>query len=325
VDEFESIARLFRPLAAGAPEALGLEDDAAALPSRPGFDLVVTKDAVVAGVHFLPDDPPGLVARKLLRVNLSDLAAKGAEPYGYLLSVAWPHGYPDAAKAAFAKGLAEDQKAFGLKLFGGDTVSTPGPLTASVTMMGWVPSGRMVRRAGARPGDVLMVTGTIGDGGLGLLAAQGRLDRARPEEAEALARRYRLPEPRTAVAGALLANASAALDVSDGLIADLGHLAAASGVAVSLDLEHVPLSPAARAWVGAERNRAAALARLAAAGDDYEILMSAAPEEALALGKACEAAGVPLSIVGRVGAGQGTTVLHRGRPVAVARPGWVHR
>ena len=150
VDEFDWIARHLRPLAAGAPEALGLLDDAAVIPARPGFDLVVSKDAIVEGVHFLADDPLDLVAGKLLRVNLSDLAAKGAEPYGYFLAIAWPAvcGWP--ARRAFVEGLRRDQHAFGLKLFGGDTVATPGPLTASVTIMGWVPAGRMIRRAGAK-------------------------------------------------------------------------------------------------------------------------------------------------------------------------------
>ena len=173
--EFDFIARVLRPLTFGAPEALGLSDDAAVVPSRPGFDLVITKDAMVEGVHFLPDDPPGQVAQKLLRVNLSDLAAKGAEPYGYFLAVAWP-GHMDAvARTAFAAGLEADQRRFGLKLFGGDTVSTPGPLTLSATLLGWVPTGAVVRRDGARPGHRVLLSGTIGDGGLGLRAAQGGL------------------------------------------------------------------------------------------------------------------------------------------------------
>ena len=163
-DEFETIARLLRPLTGGAPEALNLADDAAVIPSRPGFDLVVSKDALVCGVHFLPDDPLDLVARKLLRVNLSDLAAKAAEPYGYFLAVAWPEntGWPERER--FAAGLAKDQDLFGLRLFGGDTVATPGPLTLSVTIIGWVPQGRMVRRSGAQPGDHLLVSGEIDDG-----------------------------------------------------------------------------------------------------------------------------------------------------------------
>ena len=201
MDEFDSIAELFRPLTLGAPEALALMDDAAVIPGRPGHDLVITKDAMVEGVHFLPDDPPDLVAKKLLRVNLSDLAAKGAEPYGYFLAVAWPESWDDKRKTAFASGLGDDQAAFGLRLFGGDTVSTPGPLTLSVTMLGWVPAGAMVKRSGARLGDVVLVSGAIGDGWLGLLAAQGRLADLPEQALTYLADRYRLPQPRTGAAG----------------------------------------------------------------------------------------------------------------------------
>lgn len=267
-DEFEQIAALYRPLTRGAPEALDLLDDAAVIPQRPGFDLVITKDALVAGVHFLPDDPLDLVARKLLRVNLSDLAAKGAEPYGYFLATAWPktHGWPD--RQTFAEGLRIDGEAFGLTLLGGDTVSTPGPLTLSATMLGWVPAGGMVRRGGARIGDQVLVSGTIGDGGLGLRAARGVLADPTGE----LADRYRLPRPRLDLRERLRAGASAAADVSDGLIADAGHVAKASGLGFKLDLDRLPLSEPAKAWVAGEPNRAAALLWLATAGDDYEIV-----------------------------------------------------
>lgn len=323
-DEFELIARLFAPLTEGAPEAFGLQDDAAALPGRPGFDLVVTKDAIVEGVHFLAGDPPELVARKLLRVNLSDLAAKGAEPYGYLLAVAWPQAWGEAERVRFAAGLAEDQRAFGLRLFGGDTVSTPGPFTASLTLFGWVPSGRMVRRAGAQPNQVLMVTGTIGDGGLGLLAARGRLDQLAPEHLEALAARYRLPEPRLGLREALVAHASACLDVSDGLIGDVIHLEEAGQVAIQIDLERLPLSPAAQAWLSLQPDRAQALAELAAFGDDYELALTADVAQALPLAVAASEAGFALTPIGRVHAGAGTVVLHQGRPVPIRRVGWRH-
>jgi len=188
VDEFEAIAALFRPLTGGAPEAAELLDDAAFLPARPGYELVITKDAIVEGVHFLPDDPPDLVARKLLRVNLSDLAAKAAEPFGYVLAVAWPGRWGARERAAFARGLADDQAEFGVRLLGGDTVSTPGPMTASVTALGYAPEGRAVRRSGARPGQGVYVSGTIGDGWLGLRAAQGELELP-AAAAAALARR----------------------------------------------------------------------------------------------------------------------------------------
>jgi thiamine-monophosphate kinase len=323
-DEFETIARLFRPLTGGAPEALGLADDAAAIPSRPGFDLVATKDAVVEGVHFLPEDPPDLVARKLLRVNLSDLAAKGAEPDGYFLAVAWPSRWGEEERARFAAGLGEDNVRFGVRLFGGDTVSTPGPFTASLTMLGWTPSGGMIRRSGARPDQVLLVTGSIGDGGLGLLAAQGRLDGVSEAQREALAGRYRLPEPRLGLRDALRAHASACIDVSDGLIGDVIHLEEAGGVAIQLDLDRLPLSSAASSWLALQPDRVAALARLAAAGDDYELALTADVSAALPLAVAAAQAGVSLTPVGRVHQGEGTLVLHQGRPVLVERTGWRH-
>jgi thiamine-monophosphate kinase len=301
-DEFETIARLLRPLTRGAPEALGLLDDAAVLAGRPGFDLVITKDALVEGVHFLPGDPLDLVARKLLRVNLSDLAAKAAEPFGYLLAIAWPKG---ADREAFARGLAEDGEAFGLALLGGDTVATPGPLTASVTMLGWVPDGGMVKRSGARPGDLLAVSGVIGDGWLGLKAAKGEIEDA------GLADRYRLPRPRLDLREALR-GAHAAADVSDGLLADAGHVALASGCGVHIDLERLPLSAPARRWLDSQADAEAALLALASGGDDYEIVC-AAPGELDGF-----------TVVGSFGEGAGATVSLHGKALAPQRLGYRH-
>lgn len=322
--EFETIARLLRPLAEGAPEARGLMDDVAVVPSRAGFDLVLTKDALVEGVHFLPEDPLDLVARKLLRVNLSDLAAKGAEPYGYLLSTSWSARCGWAEREAFARGLAEDQARYGVKLFGGDTTGTPGPLSLSLTALGWAPHGRALSRRGAEPGDLVLVTGSIGDGHLGLRALRGELSELEPERVEALARRYRLPEPRTAFARLLREHASASLDVSDGLVADLGHLAEASGVAIELELEKVPLSRAARAWLDHRADPAAAFAELACGGDDYEIAFTARPHHLAALRASTEVHGVGLTVVGRVEAGQGVRVRYQGETVATGAGGWRH-
>jgi len=306
-DEFGQIARLFRPLTRGAPEALDLLDDAAVVPARPGFDLVITKDALVEGVHFLASDPPALVARKLLRVNLSDLAAKGAEPYAYLLATAWPPGFAWAERQAFAEGLRADGETFGLTLLGGDTVSTPGPLTVSATLLGWVPAGRMVRRGGAKIGDLVQVSGVIGDGGLGLVAARGQLE----DPGGVLARRYRIPEPRLDLLQVLRDRAHAAADVSDGLIADAGHLAEASGIGLELDLDRMPVSPAGRSWVEAQPDRAAALLRLASSGDDYEIVC-AAPDA------------LPgFTVCGRMTAG-GRVVRVDGKPVTAGPGGWRH-
>lgn len=315
VDEFESIGRLFRPLAT-APEARGLLDDVAVLPGRPGFDLVLTKDAVVEGVHFLPDDPLDLVARKLLRVNLSDLAAKGAAPFGYLLATAWSPRCGWAERAAFAEGLRADQQEFGVSLLGGDTVSTPGPLTASVTLLGWAPAGRAVSRLGAKPGDRVFVTGVIGDGWLGLRAARGELGRLSEPAVERLARRYRLPEPRTALASVILDAASASADVSDGLLADAGRIAEASGVALEIDLERAPMSAEAAAWLEAEDVLEGRL-RLASGGDDYEIIFTAPAERVGALSRSAVE-------IGRVTDGSGVRALWRGVAVTPSRLGWRH-
>lgn len=307
--EFDWIARLLRPLTRGAPEALDLLDDAAVIPSRPGFDLVVTKDALVAGVHFLPDDPLDLIARKLLRVNLSDLAAKGAEPYGYFLSTAWPTGATWAERERFVKGLAEDGETFGLTLLGGDTVSTPGPLTLTATMLGWVPQGQAVLRKGARPGDLLAVSGPIGDGWLGLKAARGEIDS--PTHAD----RYRLPRPRTDLIETVRTHARAAADISDGLLADAGHLATASGCGVEISLERMPVSSPGATWLGQQPDVAAALVALATGGDDYEIVSALAADQPVPTG---------FTIMGVFVAGQGVAVAFKGATVSVERLGWTH-
>ncbi len=323
-DEFEWIARGLAPLAEGAPEAFGLTDDAAAIPSRPGFDLIVSKDAMVEGVHFLADDPPDLVARKLLRVNLSDLAAKGADPYGYFLAVAWPAKYGWPERQAFARGLDDDQRRFGLKLFGGDTVATPGPLTASLTILGWTPAGRMVRRAGAQAGDVIFVSGTIGDAYLGLLTAKGLRVIKSYKQAAWLADRYRLPQPRSGLAQALRDHVHAAADISDGLIADAGKIAAASGVGLEIDLDRLPLSEPAAAWLERAASPVEARVELATGGDDYEIVCAAAPEDTPALLAAAEVAGIALSPIGAATAGSGVRVFVDGLKVEVAQSGYVH-
>ena len=307
--EFDWIAQLLRPLTRGAPEALDLLDDAAVIPSRTGFDLVVTKDALVAGVHFLHDDPLDLVARKLLRVNLSDLAAKGADPYGYFLTTAWPTGTTWADRELFARGLAEDGETFSLSLLGGDTVSTPGPLTLTATLLGWVQQGAAILRRGARPGDRLAVSGTIGDGWLGLKAARAEID------SPVLAHRYRLPVPRTDLIATLRTHARAAVDVSDGLLADAGHIAKASGLAVTIALDAVPVSIEAQAWLTEQPDRAAARLAIATGGDDYQILCAIAPEGPVPNG---------LTVVGAFEAGEGVTATFKGAPVAIDRLGWTH-
>jgi thiamine-monophosphate kinase len=306
--EFELIAALFAPLAT-APGAFGLRDDAAVLPQRAGHDLVVTTDALVAGVHFRPDDPPDTVAKKALRVNLSDLAAKGAEPAGYLLALSLPPAIDYPWLEAFARGLREDQKAFGLSLLGGDTTSTPGPLTLAITALAHVPQGTMLRRAGAAPGDAVFVSGTIGDGGGGLAVLRGEGEALPAAQRDALIARYRLPEPRLALGRSLRGVATAALDVSDGLIADLGHIAQVSGVRLVVEAQRIPRSQALAAlWSGD-------IVRAATAGDDYEIAFTAAP-----------GANVPgTTRIGRVEAGAGVVLVDaESREIAVPHPGFRH-
>ena len=324
--EDDIVARYFRPLATD-PGALGLVDDCAALAPPPGCDLVLKSDAVASGVHFFPDDPWDMVAKKALRVNVSDLAAKGARPLGWMLTLALPADWREEDLAALSRGFAEDQATFGLSLFGGDTIRSPDGLVLSITVFGAVPAGGMVRRAAARVGDVVCVSGTLGDSALGLLA---RLDPARADgwgldEAERahVARRYLLPEPRLVLAPLLREHDAAAMDVSDGLGLDLGRMIRGSGVAARLDLDRLPLSPAARKAVAADSSLRG---RIATGGDDYEIL-AAVPEHRFAdFAAAAEAVGVAMAAIGRIEAGPKgrLAVFDGGLPVTLAGDGYRH-
>jgi thiamine-monophosphate kinase len=312
--EFALIDRHFRPLA--GPGALGLSDDAAVFAPPPGRELVIAADAMVAGVHFLPDDKPDLIARKLLRTNLSDLAAMAATPLGYLLTVSVPRDTPDAWFSGFAAGLAQDQAEFTLSLLGGDTTSTAGPVSLSLTILGTVAPGCALRRIGARPGDEVWVTGTIGDGALGLLAARGEL----ADPSGHLAGRYRLPQPRVALGQRLHGIASAGMDVSDGLVQDLDHLCRAGALAAVIDADAVPLSEAARdagpQW----------LERCLTGGDDYELLLAVPPGNAAALQDAACATGIAVTRLGvfRPGEARATVRQHDGASMRLSRGGWSH-
>jgi thiamine-monophosphate kinase len=318
------ITRYFRPLAT-APGAFGLIDDAAALTPPPGCDLVLTTDGVIAGVHFFPDDPPAMVGRKALRMNLSDLAAKGARPLGFLLSVALPEGFGEAWLGAFAAALADDAAHYGCPLYGGDTDHTPGPISVSIFAFGAVPQGKMVHRSTARPGDRIVVTGTIGDAAIGLQLRRERTLARRWGLSEAAAaqleNRYLLPQPRNALAGAVLQYASAAIDVSDGLVGDLGKLCRASSVAADIDVATVPLSDAARAAIAAE---SALLETALTGGDDYEIVLTLAPEKLDGFRTAAAAAGVAVTEIGGVQAGEGTRFLHEGKALTFTRASYSH-
>ncbi|MGE3334004.1 MAG: thiamine-phosphate kinase [Rhodospirillaceae bacterium] len=326
--EFDVIAALFAPLSKSAPGAFNLKDDAAAFDVGAGNEAVVTVDTVIEGVHFLPDDPPDLVARKALRVNLSDLAAKGAAPVGFLQALSVNTAITDAYLEQYAKGLAADVKEFKIPLLGGDTTSGPGPLTVSITAIGSVAKGKMIPRGGARPGDLLCVTGTIGDAALGLQFLRGKLKVASRDNANHFAARYRLPQPRLTAGGLLAGRASACLDISDGLVADIGHLCAASGVAAIIERDNIPLSKAARAAVTLEP---AYWPQIFGGGDDYELVFTLPASHAPDLQRLAEEGRVAMTVIGRiVGAedaklGAVTVLDGAGKPVEVPVGGYLHR
>lgn len=318
--EFEVIERLFSPLA--GPEGLALKDDAALFRPSPDTELVLTKDAIAEGRHYLAGDPPEDVARKLLRVNLSDLAAKGARARGYLLACAWSNALSFAWMERFAEGLARDQEKYGVRLYGGDTITVEGPSVFSLTAIGEVAAGAMVKRSGAQAGDGIYVTGTIGDAALGLSAAQGALPGLTEDDRDTLVRRYRLPDPPVAFGERLAEVAHAAIDVSDGLVADLHHLCDASGLSGILERDRVPLSREAR---NALDSGFPAWQAVLGGGDDYQILFaapSAMKESVEALAEVC---GTRITRIGRFEPGSGVTVVDaQGAPVDVGPEGFSH-
>lgn len=324
--EDELIQTTFAPLASSFAGALGLKDDCALLTPSPGEDLVLTTDAVAEGVHFFAGDAAADIAWKALAVNVSDLVAKGARPLVYLLSLAFPERPERGWLDGFTQGLAEAQSAFGIVLAGGDTDRRPGPVSITVTAIGSVSSGRMVRRSTARAGDVLFLSGTLGDSALGLMlradperrAGMG-LDEARTQE---LIARYLRPAPRLALAPHLVRFATAAMDVSDGLVKDCGRLARASGLGATLDGALLPFSDPALAALAREP---ALIETVLTGGDDYEVLAAVAPERASDFRAAAAGSGVAVTEIGRLVEGAGVVVTGAdGRPVKVGRDGWDH-
>lgn len=308
MNEFDLIKTYFAPLAYGFPGSLNLTDDAAVIDVPDGMQLVVTKDAIVEGVHFLGSEDAALIARKLLRVNLSDLAAKGATPLCYLLAVMLPASTTEAWIKDFASGLATDQQEFSIALAGGDTTRTNGTLCLTLTALGLVSQGQMLKRRGARAGDGVYVSGTLGDAALGLLCLQGALSRN-----TALEHRYFLPEPRLALGKQLLGIATSAMDISDGLVQDLGHICAASGVGAVIERGCIPLSDVARAAI---KHNSASWETILAGGDDYEILFTA-PE-----GKVTS---LPVTRIGTVVAESSVRVLDEsGKDIPIAKRGFTH-
>ena len=326
LSEDELIARFFAPLA--GPAGLGLEDDAALLAVPTGHELVLTTDMLVAGVHFFADDPPGAIARKALRVNLSDLAAKGAAPTGFLLSLGLPQGWTQDWLAAFAAALGEDAEAYACPLLGGDTVRSPAGLTLSVTALGSVPDGKMIRRTGVAEGDLLYVTGTIGDAALGMRlrredeADQGWISCLDNVARTHLRNRYLLPQPRLGLAEALRGSARAAMDISDGLAGDLAKMLRLAGMTADIALGDVPLSEAARQALTQESELAATIL---SGGDDYEVLCAVAPAKAAAFEALAGQAGIAATALGRARRGSGLPVFRSGRgPIAFAAFSYQH-
>lgn len=324
MDEFDFIATHLAPLA--GPGGLGLKDDAALLKPSLGKDLVLTKDTMVEGVHFPVGHYGGDTAEKLLRVNLSDLAAKGAHPIGYMLSIAWPKGIEKSYFQGFASGLRDVQDAYDFKLLGGDTTSIDGPMVVTATLIGEVPTGSMVRRSGANIGDDIWVTGTIGDAYLGLQSVLGEALDPKPD-ADGLwhfEEAYYRPEPRLLFRKALRQYASACADISDGLVADAGHVAMTSGVGFTTDADKIPLSSPAGAWLSGQEDEDAAFKTLITAGDDYELVFTARSENAPHIRQAAKAIGLRISRVGSVAKGEGVSVLSDGEPITFDKTGHTH-
>jgi len=313
MDEFSLIRQYLAPLAGAG--GLGLLDDAAIYTPRAGFDLVLTKDSFVEGVHFAKGRYGGDTAERLLRTNLSDLAAKGARPVGYLLSIAWPNTADVKFFEGFAAGLRDAQQSYDFTLFGGDTVRTSGPMVISATFFGEVPSGEMVKRRGARAGDGVWVTGALGGAKLGCDLLTGQAIDPPPNGAAlwAYENAYLRPEPRLLFRKTLRKYASACADVSDGLLSDAGHICRASDVAMQLEFDSLPFMPAAKAWALAQSSPQAALIELLTFGDDYELVFTTASDVAESLKDGAEKIGLALTKIGVV-----TTIDEAGVKVETA-------
>ena len=325
-DEFEIIARIFAPLASDTG-ALGLKDDAAILMVTEGHELVVTCDTIVEGVHFLKGDPPRSVGHKALAVNISDLTAKGARGYVYTLSLALPETIGTNWLEDFAAGLADVQTQTDMSLIGGDTTATPGPPTITITALGLVSHQHAVMRLGAKPGDRLFVSGTIGDAYLGLRLLQdpglaktwGLAD----EDVAFLVDRYRRPGPNNALAILVRNFAQAAIDVSDGLVGDVDKLCQVSHVGARIEAARVPLSDAAQKVLAREPDL---LPTLITAGDDYGVVLAISEKSAPSFESEAQAAGARFTLLGTVmEAAKGVAAIDaKGQPISLKRKGFSH-
>ncbi len=309
--EFDLIARYFVPLTQGHAEAGGLQSDTAVLDIPAGRQLVVTSDTLVAGVHFLPHQSPRTIAQKALRTNISDLLAGGARPYCYQLCLSIPKAN-EIFFADFTAGLAADQEKYGIFLSGGDTTSTPGPLSISITAMGLVDTGKAITRSGARPGDLIALSGPVGDAWCGLEALRGNLLNV-PPSCIAL---YEVPNPPYHLLDFLPGSVNAAADISDGLVADLSHIAKASDLSAIIELSKITYSPAVQGLLEAG---AVSHENLLTGGDDYQLVMAVAPENIRALGD-------KIQVIGRFESGMaGIRILdNAGKSVDFSKSGWRH-
>jgi len=321
-NEFSRIANLFAPLAASYPGAFGLSDDAAVMQLPAGYELVITTDTLIEGVHFLTDDDPGSIAAKLLRVNLSDLASMGARPIGYTLNIALPSAVGDKWLEAFAAGLARDQLEFSVTLIGGDSVTTSGPIALTMTAFGDVISGEALRRSGAVIGDVVYVSGTVGDGAIGLSVATGYLDNLSTRDKHYLRQRYRKPEPRVTLGQKLTEVAHSAVDLSDGFVADLSHIAECSDVLIEIEVEKIPLSDAVRAAIS---EGVVSMDCILTGGDDYELAVSVPESAKSTMSSLSKSLNLQLTEIGRVCQGLGVCILDKsGTDITPVKKGYVH-
>ena len=319
-NEFDLIAEVFAPLS-DKKHGRGLLDDGAVMLPSPGKEIVATTDMLVAGVHFMQDALPGDIARKALRVNLSDLAAMGAIPRYYMMALALPQQLDDNWLRVFTKGLEEDQNAYSVTLIGGDTVATPGPLSITITCFGEVPIGLAIGRNRATPGDFIFVTGSIGDASFGLAILSGKLDCF--DDSKALVDRYRLPQPRCNIGHQLINIAHAAIDISDGLLADLRHICRASGVHAVVDASSIPLAKPVAKFIEKNTNF---FERAISGGDDYEILFTADPRYESLIARLAGEVNLPITKIGAIQEGQGISLqAEDGRSITVGFEGYTHR
>ena len=318
--EFELIAQYFAPLSGQG--SFNLFDDAALLTPKPNHSLVITQDAIAQDIHFFADDPPYLIAKKALRVNLSDLAAKGATPISFSLALGLANDWSEEWVSEFAKGLAQDCEQFNIDLSGGDTFKTNTGFIISITAIGEIPDGHYTSRLGASEGDAIFVTGTIGDGALGLLARQGKLKQVADDYLNYLTDRYLLPLPRTDFAPLIQEYASASMDISDGLVADLEKLCAASSVGAEIAIDNIPLSPAAKAVIELESDY---LGRALTGGDDYEILFAVPQTKLSAFEEALIKFSIPVSQIGEITCEQEVILFDsNGKKINFEKKGYDH-